>query len=175
MKGYGQGFSSYPSPLVLHSPAIADPILRYSQMGWKAPLQFQMHVLFIVKVVLPRKHSPLREEGRRAEMDVPKQTKSPFNLFQLAVQKYTGNPWYLQSRDLWFQTCTVLLAPRSSPAHTVMLQAASGADTQPVCLYKAPSEWPFSCPDAWGGSPSPHPQVPTSMLFLTPYGWVTEL
>lgn len=72
--------------------------------------------------------------------------KKSFNLFQLAVQKYPGNPRYLQSRDLWFQTCTALLAPRSSPAHTVMLQAASAADTQPMCLYKAPSGQPFQLP-----------------------------
>lgn len=102
---------------------------------------------------LPRKHTPFGVEGKRAEMDGLTEatgacTKSPFNLFQLVVQKYTGNPRYLQSRDLWFKTCRALLAASSSPAHTVMLQAARVADTRPMCLYKAPSEWPFSCPDS---------------------------
>lgn len=123
------------------------------------------------KAAWPRKHLPLGVEGRKAGTDhiqkQPNHTKSPFNLFQLAVQKYTGNPRYLQSRDLWFQTCTALFAPRSSPAHTAMLQAASAADTRSMCLYRTPSKWPFSSPESMRGRPS---QVPHRCTLFNPCG-----
>lgn len=107
-----------------------------------------------------------------------KHTKSPFNLFQLAVQKHTGNPGYLQSRDLWFPTCTVRLAPHSSPAHMAVLQAARGIDTTACVSLRSPSEWPFCHPDSMTGRLS-HPHcpcqsAPTDVLFLTPCSWVTD-
>lgn len=79
LSSYGQGFSSSPGQLVLRSPAITDLILGYVQRWWMAPykvtpLQFQKHALFKgvtwpTEADLPRKHSPLGVEAKRADRD----------------------------------------------------------------------------------------------------------